>query len=174
MQARMVIFGMHIDDALLYPGIENQSSPAYSSLYLSNYLSFHTLRDEIFVKDFSTTMQARILIFHMQVDDDLLYRGIGTQPSPAYFSLYLSNFLSIHTLKNDNFFYHGIEDHPSPAYFSCICPFFFPSLLGIMRFFNTDFSATMQTGIIIFAILVHSCCTLSLRVSLLLLILPYI
>ena len=46
--------------------------------------------------DFSTTMQARILIFGMQVDDDLLYRGIGNQPSPAYSSVYLSNFLSIH------------------------------------------------------------------------------
>ena len=56
-----------------------------------------------FDKDFSTTMQARILIFGMQVDDDLLSDGIGNQPSPAYSSLYLSNFLSIHTLKNDIF-----------------------------------------------------------------------
>ena len=46
-------------------------------------------------------MQARILIFSMQVYDDLLYRGIGKQPS-AYSFLYLSNFLSIHALKNDN------------------------------------------------------------------------
>ena len=52
MQARMVIFGMHVDDALLYPGIENQSSPAYSYLYLSNFLSFHTWRDEIFRQRF--------------------------------------------------------------------------------------------------------------------------
>ena len=41
-----------------------------------------------------------------------------------------------------------------------------------MRFFNTDFSATMQAGIIIFSVLVHSCCTMGLRISLLLLILP--
>ena len=40
-----------------------------------------------------------------------------------------------------------------------------------MRFFNTDFYATMQAGIIIFAILVLSCCTMGLRISLLLLIL---
>ena len=47
MQARMVIFGSQVHDALLYCGVENQSS-AYSSLFLSNFLSFHTLRNEIF------------------------------------------------------------------------------------------------------------------------------
>ena len=99
-------------------------------------------RMTFFIKDFSTTMHTRMLIFCMQIDDDL--------------------------------FYHGIVNHPYPAYSSCICPFFFPSLLWIMRFFNTDFSATMQAGIIIFAILVHSCCTMGLRISLLLLILPCI
>ena len=56
-----------------------------------------------FVNDISTTMQARILIFGLQVDDDLFYCGNGNQPSPAYSSLYLSNFLSVHTLKNDIF-----------------------------------------------------------------------
>ena len=95
MQARMLIFGIQVDDDLLYRGIENQSSPAYSSLHLSNFLSFHTLMN-FFVKDFSTTMQDRMLIFGMQVDDDLLYRGIENQSSPAYSSLYLSNFLSFH------------------------------------------------------------------------------
>ena len=88
-----------------------------------------------FVKDFLTTMQARILIFGVQVDDDLLYRGIRNQPSPAYSSPYLSNFLC--TLEcsylvcrlNEDLFYHGIKNHTSPAYSSCICPFSFPSLL---------------------------------------------
>ena len=47
-------------------------------------------------------MQARMLIFGMQVDDDL-YRGIENQPSPAYFSLYLTNLLSFHTLNNEIF-----------------------------------------------------------------------
>ena len=37
-------------------------------------------------------MQARMLILGMQVDDDLLYRGIENQPFPAYFSLYFFNF----------------------------------------------------------------------------------
>ena len=58
---------------------------------------------EFFVKDFCETVQARIIIFVMQVDNDLLYRGIANQPSHAYFSLYLSDFLSFHTLDNEIF-----------------------------------------------------------------------
>ena len=102
MQARMLIFGMQVDDDLLYCGIEDQPSPAYLSLYLSNLLSFHTLM-KFFVKDLSTTMQGRMLIFDMHVDDDLFYCGIWSQPSPAYSSLYLSKILSIHTFKNEIF-----------------------------------------------------------------------
>ena len=102
-QARVtVIFGMQLDNDVLYREIANQPSTAYSSLYLSNFLSFHTLNDEIFVKDFSESMQARKVIFGMQVDNDVLCRGTANQPSPAYPSLYLSDFLSFHTL-NDEF-----------------------------------------------------------------------
>ena len=56
---------------------------------------------KFFVKDFSETVQARVVIFGMQVDNDVLHRGIANQPSPAYSSLYLSNFLSFHTLNNE-------------------------------------------------------------------------
>ena len=49
--ARMVVFGMQGNDDLLYLGIENQASSAYSSLYLSNCLFFYTLRVKFFVKD---------------------------------------------------------------------------------------------------------------------------
>ena len=111
MQDRMLILGMQVDDDL-YHGIENQSSATYSSLYLSNFLSFHTLM-KFFVKDFSTTMQDRMLILGMQVDDDLLYRGIENQSSPAYSSLYLSNFLSFHTLKDDIFRQRFFKNHAS-------------------------------------------------------------
>ena len=52
MQARRVIFGIQIDDDMLYCGIANQPSPAYSSLYLPNFLSFHTFSDEIFRQRF--------------------------------------------------------------------------------------------------------------------------
>ena len=76
MQARMLKFGMHVYDDLLYRGIGNQPSPAYSSLYLSNFLSSILSRMKFFVKYFSRTIQARVLIFGMQVDDDLLYCGI--------------------------------------------------------------------------------------------------
>ena len=72
MQARVFIFGMRVDNDVLYRWIANHSSPAYSSLYLSDFLSFHTLNDEIFVKDFSETVQARVFIFGMQVDNDVL------------------------------------------------------------------------------------------------------
>ena len=57
---------------------------------------FHTLNDEIFVKDFSETVQARVFIFGTEVDNDVLYHGIANQPSLAYSSLYLSIFLSLY------------------------------------------------------------------------------
>ena len=102
-QARLVIFGMQVDNVVLYHGIANQASPACSFLYLSYFLSFHTLNDEIFVKDLCETVQARVVIFGMQVDNDVLYRGIANQPSPAYSSMYLSNVLSFHTLNDEIF-----------------------------------------------------------------------
>ena len=56
-----------------------------------------------FVKDFCETVQARVFIFGMQVDNDVLYCGIVNQPFYAYSSLYLSDFLSFHTLNNEVF-----------------------------------------------------------------------
>ena len=56
-----------------------------------------------FVRGFCETVQARVVIFGKQVDNDVLYRGIANQPSPAYSSLYLSDFLSYHTLNNEIF-----------------------------------------------------------------------
>ena len=58
---------------------------------------------KFFVKDFCETVQARVVIFGEQVDNDVLYRGIANEPSPAYSSLYLSDFLSFHTLDDENF-----------------------------------------------------------------------
>ena len=82
MQARVVIFGKQVDNNVLYCGIANQPSPAYSSLYLSNFLSILWMI-KIFVKDFCETVQARVVIFGMQFDNDALYRGIANQPSHA-------------------------------------------------------------------------------------------
>ena len=92
MQARVFIFGMQVDNNVLYRGIANQPSPSYSSLYLTDFLSFYTLNDEIFLKNFSETVQARVFMFGMQVDNDVLYRGIANQPSPVYSSLYFIYF----------------------------------------------------------------------------------
>ena len=58
---------------------------------------------KFFVKDFCEIEQARVVIFGEQVDNDVLYRGIANQPSPAYSSLYLSNFLSFHVLNYEIF-----------------------------------------------------------------------
>ena len=62
---------------------------------------------KFFVKDFCETVQARVVIFGEQVDIDVLYRGIANQPSPAYSSLYLSNFLSFLILNNS---FHTLND----------------------------------------------------------------
>ena len=58
---------------------------------------------KFFVKVFCKTMLARVFIFGMQVDNDVLYSGIANQPSPAYSSLYLFDFLSFHTLNDEIF-----------------------------------------------------------------------
>ena len=58
---------------------------------------------KFFVKDFCETVQARVVIFGMQVDNDVVYCGIVNQHSPAYSSLYFSSFLSFHTLNEEIF-----------------------------------------------------------------------
>ena len=49
-------------------------------------------------------MQASVVILGKQVDNDVLYCGIAKQPSHAYFSLYLSGFLSFR-IGNNEFLY---------------------------------------------------------------------
>ena len=58
---------------------------------------------KFFVNDFCETVQARVVIFGKQVDNDVFYHGIANQPSPAYSSLCLSDFLSFYTLKDEIF-----------------------------------------------------------------------
>ena len=63
---------------------------------------------KFFTKDFCETVQARVVMFGKQVDNDVLYHGVlyhgnMNQPSPAYSSLHLYNFLSFHTLNNEIF-----------------------------------------------------------------------
>ena len=56
LQARLVIFGIQVDDDVVYCEIVNQSSAAFSSEYLSDFLSFHALNDEFFVGGFCGTL----------------------------------------------------------------------------------------------------------------------
>ena len=49
---------------------------------------------KFFITDICETLQARIVVFGIQVDNDVLYCEIVNQPSHAYSSLYLSVFLS--------------------------------------------------------------------------------
>ena len=141
MQARIVIFGSLVHDALLYPGLGTSRLllilPCICPIFFPSIL----WRMTFFSKDFSTAMHTRMLIFGMQIYDDVLSWD-WEQSFSCLFFLYLSIFLSFLTLNNE------ISQH------RC--------------------SATMQAGISIFAILVHSCCTVGLRISLLLLILPCI
>ena len=52
-QDRIVIFGLQSVNDALYHGIVNQPSHLFSSLYISlDFLSFHTLNDEIFRQRF--------------------------------------------------------------------------------------------------------------------------
>ena len=78
MQAKEVIFGMQVDDNMLYRGIGNQPSAAYSSLYMPDFLSFPSLNKR-FVKDFYETFRARVVIFGMLVVNGILYCGIANQ-----------------------------------------------------------------------------------------------
>ena len=102
-QARVVIFGMQVDNDVLYHDITSQSSslilPCICPIFFLSILRMM----KFFVKDFCETEQARVVIFCMQIDNHLLYRGIRNQPSSAYSSLYLSNFLSFHTLNDEIF-----------------------------------------------------------------------
>ena len=82
-------------------GIANQPSHAYSSLYLSDFLSFHILNNEIFVRVFCESVQARIVIFGTHVDNDVLYCGIVNSFSCLFIPVFVR--FSFHTLNNEIF-----------------------------------------------------------------------
>ena len=50
---------------------------------------------DFFVKDISTTIKDSNFKFGIQVQKDMLYRGIENGPSPICSSLYLFHFLSL-------------------------------------------------------------------------------
>ena len=67
----------------------NRGIASYFFPVLSDFISFHT-----FVEDIYETVHARVVIFFMQIDNSMLYCGIG--PFAAYSLLYLSDFFSLH------------------------------------------------------------------------------
>ena len=93
--ARVVISGIQIDDNMLYCGIVNQASalilPSICPVCFLSKLGIM----KFFIKDFCQAMQARVVVFGMQIVSNMLYLGIANQPSAAYSSLYLIFFLSI-------------------------------------------------------------------------------
>ena len=62
-EARMLKLCIHMDNELLYCGIENWTPCSYSSLYLSIFLSFTAE----FVTVFSGTVQARIFKYDIHM-----------------------------------------------------------------------------------------------------------
>ena len=192
-QARVVIFGVQVDNGVLCRGIAIQPSPAYFSLHLSNFLSFHTLNDEIFVNDFCETVQARVFIFGMQIDNDVLYRGIARQPSPACSSLYLSDFLSFHTLNDEIFvkdfsetvqarififgmqldndvLYRGIANQPTPAYSFLYLSIFLSLYIFRQTWISPQLYRIETSKVYRFT---TTCCIVKLKMGLLLFVLPY-
>ena len=68
---------------------------------------------KFFIEDFHKTVQARVVIFGMQVDNDVLYCGTANQPSHAYYFLYLFVFISFHTLNNEIFCQRFLQNRAS-------------------------------------------------------------
>ena len=99
LQARLVVFGKQVNNDVLYCGIANQPSPLILPCVCPIFFLSILWMIISFVKNFSESVQARVVIFGMQFDNDVLYHGIANQHSSAYASLYLSNFLSLHILK---------------------------------------------------------------------------
>ena len=168
-QARVFIFDMQVDNDVLYHGIANQPSPAFSSLYLSDFLSFHTLNDKIFVKDFFETVQARVFIFGMQIDNDVLYCGIANQPTPLilpciylfFFSLHFSSKISpqLCRIETSNLVYRFTMTSCIMELKMDLLLFVLPyisSVFFLSRFFAKDIFTTVEDRNFKFGIQVHN------------------
>ena len=90
LEARMLKLGIHIDNELLYCGIENRTPCSYSSLYLSIFLSFMAK----FVSQFSPEMcklESSNMVYICRMSDCIV--GLRLRVMALIF-LYLSIFLS--------------------------------------------------------------------------------
>ena len=102
MQARVIIFGLQVDNDVMYCIVGLQTSLL---LLILPCLSSHTLYNDFFVSDFFETVQARVIIFGLQVDNDVMYCIVGLQTNLLLLILpcIFSGFLSFHTLNNEIF-----------------------------------------------------------------------
>ena len=67
-------------------------TPAFSCLFftvMSGFLSFHTLTNGYFFKNFFGIMQTRVVLFDIKIVDDVLYCIRENQPSLAIFSIFV-------------------------------------------------------------------------------------
>ena len=90
LKARILKRGIHIDNELLYCGIENQTPCLYSSLYLSIFLSFMAT----FVSQFSSEMcklESSNMVYICRMSDYIV--GLRLKVMALIF-LHLSIFLS--------------------------------------------------------------------------------
>ena len=70
-------------------------------LFVLPCICFFFFLSVLFVKDISTTIQDRNVIFGIQVDNDKMYHGIKNGPPPVCSFLYLFSFLSLQILVKD-------------------------------------------------------------------------
>ena len=104
-KARMLKLGIHMDNELLYYGIENRTPCSYSSLYLSIFLSFKAK----FVSQFSPELcklDSSNMVYICRMSDCII--GVRLRVMAVVF-LFLSIFLSFPTLHvNIKHFYVGV------------------------------------------------------------------
>ena len=148
------------------------------------------MNDEIFIKDFSETVQARVVIFGMQVDNDVLYHGTANQPSPLILPcIYLFFFLSTFLSKISTQLYTGRIETSNLVYrfttTRCIVELkmafsylFFP--IFVLFSFSPDFSSKIylqpfkiETSNLVYRFTTTSC-DVGLKMDILLFILPCI
>ena len=197
-QARVVIFGEQVDNDVLYRGIANQPSPLILPCTCPIFFLSILWMMKFFVTDFCETVQARVFIFVVQVDNDVLYRGIANQPSPLILPyicpifflsiLWMMKFfvkdfcepvqarVFIFGMQVDNdVLYRGIVNQPSPLILPYICLIFFLFILWMMKFsakISVKLCRLEYSYMVCRLIMMY--CIVGLRTSLLLLILPCI
>ena len=189
LKARMLKLGIHIDNELLYCGIENQTPCSYSSFYFSIFLSFKAK----FVSQFSPEickLESLNMVYICRMSDYIA--GLRLRVMALIF-LYLSIFLSLYymlTLKicvgvfsgifkarmlklcihmDNELLYYGIENRTpcsySSLYLSIFYPVFFVFAFRLFRICVTVFFATYLLLLLYSSALLKQCSGAIVRFS---------